>query len=55
MDVSESGNTEIVQLLLDNNASINLKSKDKGTALKFASKNGYKEIATLLKQAGSTV
>ena len=49
MMASANGHTEVVKLLLDNGADVNVKNTDDGvTALFMASANGHTEIVKLL-------
>jgi len=41
-------------LLLEKGADVNVKDKDGKTALIYASENGHKEVAALLKSYGAT-
>jgi len=45
--------TDIVKLLIENGADVNVKDKDGMTALMYASEEGYTEIVSLLKNAGA--
>jgi len=50
---SENGHAEIVKLLIESKADINMKDKFKRTALMFAKSKGYNDIVKLLTQAGA--
>jgi len=52
---SKYGYTEIVKLLLEAGADVNVKNKDGETALMKASYNGYTEIVKMLIDAGADV
>ena len=45
-------NAPAVKLLIENRANLNLVSKSRLTAFGFATDNGYKDIADLIKKAG---
>jgi ankyrin repeat protein len=48
---SALGHKEVVKLLLEYGADVDIKDQNGMTALKYAIKNGYKEIVALLKSA----
>ena len=48
---SALGHKKVVKLLLEHGADIDIKDQNGMTALKYAVKNGYKEIVELLKRA----
>lgn len=48
MFASAEGNNDVVKILLEHGADINLKDKDGETALDFAQNNGHTEVATLI-------
>ncbi|KAK1961506.1 purine and uridine phosphorylase [Colletotrichum sublineola] len=50
---SRGGHQEIVQLLLDAGADVNISVTGYNTALQYASKEGYREIVQLLMDAGA--
>jgi len=53
MVASLNGYTEIVKLLADNGAELDLKSSDGSSALIFASQNGNAEIVKVLLERGA--
>lgn len=53
MMASQEGYTEIVKILIDNEADVNIKTEDGWTALMMASKYGHTDIVKLLKKAGA--
>lgn len=50
---AEKGHTEIVELLLDNYAYVNVADKYRSTALHVAAKGGHKEVVELLLDKGA--
>ena len=50
---SQNGHTEIVKLLLEADAKVNVATSNDATALILAMQNGHKEIARLLKEYGA--
>jgi ankyrin repeat protein len=52
---SLSGNTELVQYLIANNADINASAKDKSTPLHLAIEEGHDKVVALLVKAGADV
>ena len=50
---SEKGHVNVVKYLIQHGANINAKNKDGDTALSIAEKNGHKEIARILREAGA--
>ena len=52
-NVCHRGNEEIVQLLLQARADLNIKDQHGSTALTFAIRNDHNEITQILKQAGA--
>ena len=55
MIAAESGQVEVVKLLLDRGAAVNREDKQRLTALMWASGKGHLEIARLLLAAGADV
>ena len=55
MKASQNGHKEIVEILLENGADVNVKNRDNWTALMWASWNGYKEIVEILLENGADV
>ena len=53
MVASLNGHAEIVKLLADNGAELNLKSNDGSSALIFASQNGNAEVVKVLLEKGA--
>ena len=53
MAASLNGHTEVVELLADNGAELDLKNDDGATALIFASRHGNAEIVKLLLEKGA--
>lgn len=47
---ASQGHANIVMLLMENNATIDLKDKEGNTALSYAETNGFPEVAKLIKQ-----
>ena len=55
MIASHDGHTEVVKLLLDKGAQVNMQGKDGGSALMIASQNGHTEVVKLLLDKGAQV
>ena len=53
MWASEKGYLEIVKLLIDSGAYVNVKDKRGRTALRYALENGRSEVAEFLKSKGA--
>lgn len=51
---SYRGHTEIVKILIENKADVNVKDNNDKTALIMARDNGHTDIVKLLKKAGAT-
>ncbi|ELV06605.1 ankyrin repeat-containing protein [Brachyspira hampsonii 30599] len=52
MKASENGHINVVRLLIDAGAKVNLKDRKDKTALTYASEEKHKNIVSLLKAAG---
>jgi serine/threonine-protein phosphatase 6 regulatory ankyrin repeat subunit B len=50
---SLKGHSEIVRLLLENNADINIKTSEGATALMISAANGHTEVVKLLLEKGA--
>ena len=47
------GHTDVVKLLVENDADVNIKTLDNRTALSYAKDEGYPEVVYALKKAGA--
>ena len=50
---SEEGHTEVVRLLIENHADLNVRDRDDRTAVRLARRNKNTEIVDLLQLAGA--
>lgn len=55
MIAAQNGHTEIVKLLIENDAKVNQINRENKTALHLASKNGHKEVVQVLINNGAKV
>ncbi len=55
MMASQNGHAEVVKILLENGAQVNLKNKSDRSAFIMASQNGHAEVIQILLQNGAQV
>ncbi len=55
MIATQNGHAEVVKVLLENGAQVNLQAEDGWSVLMIASKNGHAEVVQILLENGSQV